>query len=87
MNKTELRLLSYAYENYQKTLDPHCIYRWHNGNDMFFVSEALESLTEKGYISDVPSDIIFRSGISLGIFTANAIRSFIYSPHPASSMS
>lgn len=58
MNKTELRLLSYAYENYQKTLDPHCIYRWHNGNDMFFVSEALESLTEKGYISDVPSDII-----------------------------
>ena len=58
MNKTELRLLSYAYENYQKTLDPHCIYRWNNGNDMFFVSEALESLTEKGYISDVPSDII-----------------------------
>lgn len=63
MNKTELRLLSYAYENYQKTLDPHCIYRWHNGNDMFFVSEALESLTERAIFQMSPVTSLLEASV------------------------
>lgn len=57
-----LKLLSAAYENYNKTQNTH--FSSKNGNDLFYTITGIRQLYEDGYINNVP-DFVFQNSINL----------------------
>lgn len=55
MSQFETYLAHLCYEHYKATGSKEFAYTAHNGNDMIFVENAVLSLEECGYISDVSS--------------------------------
>lgn len=63
MSPIAIKLLSLAYEHYEKTSDKTFSYQFKNADDMFLSTEAANQLYEGGYIANV-SDFVFEDSIS-----------------------
>ena len=63
MSPIAIKLLSLAYEHYEKTSDKTFSYQFKNADDLLPSPEAANQLSEDGYIANV-SDFVFEDSIS-----------------------
>lgn len=64
MNKYEIKLLKFAYSNYQHTHSKYCEILMHTPDDFYYLTEAAQTLSESDYIEPL-SDNIFDDSIDL----------------------
>lgn len=64
MSPIALKLLSSAYNFYQKTNSRTFSYQFKNSDDMFYSIEAAQQLFDDGYIENV-SDFVFEDSIDI----------------------
>lgn len=64
MSPIALKLLTLAYENYEKTSNKAFSYQFKNADDMFYSTEAAQQLYDDGYIENV-SDFVFETSVSI----------------------